>query len=119
MVDVEITDWPSATQNPRGHVIEILGQESDFGVDVEIMIRKFGLPHRFPPEVIEEARPLYSENEIISRRIALPPPRLSRPSQSSPSTAKPPATSTMPSTSANWQMETTNSRSTSPTSRNM
>jgi ribonuclease R len=56
VVDVEITDWPSATQNSRGRVIEILGQESDFGVDVEIMIRKFHLPHRFPPQVIEEAQ---------------------------------------------------------------
>jgi ribonuclease R len=56
VVDVEITDWPSATQQPRGRVIEILGQESDFGVDVEIMIRKFHLPHRFPSAVIEEAQ---------------------------------------------------------------
>jgi ribonuclease R len=56
VVDVEITDWPSATQNPRGRVVEILGEEDDFGVDVEIMIRKFHLPHRFPPEVIEEAQ---------------------------------------------------------------
>src|SRR6266849_1445396 len=56
VVDVEITDWPSATQNPRGRVIEILGEENDFGVDVEILIRKFHLPHRFPPEVIEEAQ---------------------------------------------------------------
>jgi ribonuclease R len=56
VVDVEITDWPSATQNPRGRVIEILGEENDFGVDVEIMIRKFHLPHRFPPDVIEEAQ---------------------------------------------------------------
>ena len=34
VVDVEITSWPSATQNPRGRVIEILGYEDDFGVDV-------------------------------------------------------------------------------------
>jgi ribonuclease R len=61
VVDVEITDWPSATQNPRGRVIEILGEENDFGVDVEIMIRKFHLPHRFPPEVIEEAQAMASE----------------------------------------------------------
>jgi len=61
VVDVEITDWPSATQNPRGRVVEILGEESDFGVDVEIMIRKFHLPHRFPPEVIEEAQAIASE----------------------------------------------------------
>jgi ribonuclease R len=56
VVDVEITDWPSATQQPRGRVIELLGEEDDFGVDVEIMIRKFHLPHRFPPEVIAEAQ---------------------------------------------------------------
>jgi ribonuclease R len=56
VVDVEITDWPSATQNPRGRVIEILGSPDDFGVDVEIVIRKFHLPHRFPAAVIEEAQ---------------------------------------------------------------
>ncbi len=62
VVDVEITDWPSATQQPRGRVIEILGEEDDFGVDVEIMIRKFHLPHRFPPEVLEEAQAITSGN---------------------------------------------------------
>ena len=56
VVDVEILDWPTATQNPRGRVIEILGYEDDFGVDVEIMIRKFHLPHRFPAEVLEQAQ---------------------------------------------------------------
>jgi len=56
VVDVEITDWPSPTQNPRGRVIEILGYEEDFGVDVEIIIRKFHLPHRFPAEVLEQAQ---------------------------------------------------------------
>jgi ribonuclease R len=56
VVDVEITDWPSATQSPRGKVIEILGREDDFGVDVEIIIRKFHLPHRFPPATLEEAQ---------------------------------------------------------------
>jgi ribonuclease R len=55
VVDVEITDWPTATQNPRGRVVEILGYHDDFGVDVEIIIRKFHLPHRFPSHVLEEA----------------------------------------------------------------
>ena len=55
VVDVDITAWPTPTQNPRGKVIEILGYEDDFGVDVEIVIRKYHLPHRFPPEVIAEA----------------------------------------------------------------
>ncbi len=70
VVDVEITDWPSATQNPRGRVIEILGEESDFGVDVEIMIRKYHIPHRFPLEVIEEAQAIASEipAEVLRHR---------------------------------------------------
>ena len=55
-VDVEITDWPSATQAPRGRVVEILGREDDFGVDVEITIRKFHLPHHFPAAALEEAQ---------------------------------------------------------------
>jgi len=67
VIDVEITDWPSSTQNPRGRVIEILGEEDDFGVDVEIMIRKFHLPHRFPPAVIEEAQAI--STSIPSREL--------------------------------------------------
>src|SRR3984893_16279049 len=67
VVDVEITDWPSATEQPRGRVIEILGEENDFGVDVEIMIRKFHLPHRFPPAVIEEAQAI--ENVIHASQL--------------------------------------------------
>ena len=71
MVDVEITDWPTATQNPRGRVVEILGYEDDFGADVEIIIRKFHLPHRFPPEVLDEAQeaePLIPASELKKRR---------------------------------------------------
>src|SRR5438874_4193846 len=71
VVDVEITDWPTATQNPRGRVVEILGYEDDFGVDVEIMIRKFHLPHRFPDDVLHEAEaiePIISSAELRKRR---------------------------------------------------
>jgi ribonuclease R len=71
VVDVEIIDWPTATQNPRGRVVEILGYEDDFGADVEIMIRKFHLPHRFPPAVLEEAQnaePIIPAGETRKRR---------------------------------------------------
>jgi ribonuclease R len=70
-VDVEITDWPTATQNPRGRVIEILGREDDFGVDVEIVIRKFHLPHHFPEETLQEAEDasaVIPEAELRRRR---------------------------------------------------
>jgi ribonuclease R len=71
VVDLEITEWPTPTQNPRGRVIEILGYEDDFGVDVEIIIRKYHLPHRFPAEVLEEAQQIpqtISARELASRR---------------------------------------------------
>ena len=71
VVDVEITDWPSATQNPRGRVVEIVGYEDDFGVDVEIIIRKYHLPHRFPTGALreaEETEPIISSAEISKRR---------------------------------------------------
>ncbi|MDR3792697.1 MAG: VacB/RNase II family 3'-5' exoribonuclease [Terracidiphilus sp.] len=56
IVDVEITQWPTATRPPVGKVIEVLGAEDDFGVDVEMMIRKHQLPHVFPENVLAEAR---------------------------------------------------------------
>jgi ribonuclease R len=71
VVDVEITDWPTATQQPRGRVTEIIGYEDDFGVDVEIIIRKYHLPHRFPGEVLQEAEaiePIISSAELRKRR---------------------------------------------------
>ena len=56
IVNVEIARIPRRRRRPVGRVVEILGHPDDFGVDVEIIIRKHHLPHRFPPEVIEQAR---------------------------------------------------------------
>ncbi|HEX3092809.1 MAG TPA: VacB/RNase II family 3'-5' exoribonuclease [Candidatus Angelobacter sp.] len=71
VVEVEIIQWPSATQSPRGRVTEILGYEDDFGVDVEMIIRKHRIPHIFPAEVLEEAQeinPVVHQKEIAARR---------------------------------------------------
>ncbi|MGA2571683.1 MAG: VacB/RNase II family 3'-5' exoribonuclease [Terracidiphilus sp.] len=56
VVDVEITSWPTPTRAPIGRVIEVLGSPDDFGVDVEMMIRKHQLPRIFPEPVLAEAR---------------------------------------------------------------
>src|SRR5579863_2844362 len=56
VVDVEITSWPTPFKPPVGRVIEVLGDPDDFGVDVEMMIRKHRLPRVFPEGVLEEAR---------------------------------------------------------------
>ncbi|HEV2444466.1 MAG TPA: ribonuclease R, partial [Candidatus Sulfopaludibacter sp.] len=56
IVNVELLEFPEKGASPAGRVIEILGCPDDFGVDVEIVIRKHHLPHQFPPEVLEQAQ---------------------------------------------------------------
>ena len=70
VVDVEITSWPTPTRPPVGRVIEVLGEPDDFGVDVEMMIRKHQLPRVFPEKVLAEARAVahLDLSEVSSRR---------------------------------------------------
>ena len=55
MVTAEITRPPTATRNPVGRVTRVIGPLSDPGVDLEVVIAKYGLPDRFPPAVESEA----------------------------------------------------------------
>jgi ribonuclease R len=69
VVDAEITSWPTPTRPPIGRVIEILGSPDDFGVDVEMMIRKHQLPRIFPDDVFAEARSVaHLDRAEIARR---------------------------------------------------
>jgi len=56
VVNAEIVRYPKGGLSPRGRVVEILGRPGEFGVDVEIIIRKHHLPHVFPDEVLSQAR---------------------------------------------------------------
>jgi ribonuclease R len=71
IVNVEVLEFPGEGEHGIGRVIEILGHKDDFGVDVEIMIRKHHLPHQFPEEVIAQARAIPHEipaAELSKRR---------------------------------------------------
>ncbi|HME57423.1 MAG TPA: VacB/RNase II family 3'-5' exoribonuclease, partial [Terracidiphilus sp.] len=69
VVDVEITSWPTPTRPPVGHVIEVLGSPDDFGVDVEMVIRKHQLPRVFPDSVLAETRAVaHLDLSEVSRR---------------------------------------------------
>jgi ribonuclease R len=71
VVDVEITSWPTPTKPPFGKVIEILGAPDDFGVDVEMIIRKHQLPRIFPENVLKEARAVaHLDADEVARRVA-------------------------------------------------
>jgi ribonuclease R len=71
IVNVEILEFPQDGDYAVGRVVEVLGRPDEFGVDVEIMIRKHHLPHEFPPQAIEQARSLsreVDEAELARRR---------------------------------------------------
>ncbi|MEJ7605578.1 MAG: hypothetical protein WKF37_04785 [Bryobacteraceae bacterium] len=52
IVNVEIIEFGD---EPVGRVIEVLGSPDDFGIDVEIIIRKHHIPHQFPQRVLDQA----------------------------------------------------------------
>ncbi len=60
IVNVEVLEYAGAGRRDGaiGRVVEILGRPDDFGVDVEIIIRKHHLPHYFPESVIAQAKNL-------------------------------------------------------------
>jgi len=55
MVNVEIDQFPSGSGDPYGSVIEVLGMLGDPGVDIEVVIRKYRIPHQFPEDVLVAA----------------------------------------------------------------
>jgi len=55
MVRAEITQPPTATRNPAGKVVEVLGRLDDPGVDLKVIMAKYELPDAFPEDVEAEA----------------------------------------------------------------
>ncbi len=71
IVTAEILDFGGDGDRPVGRITEILGHPGDFGIDVEILIRAHHIPHRFPDEVLEQARTIpgpIPAAEIAKRR---------------------------------------------------
>ncbi|MGH9466989.1 MAG: ribonuclease R family protein [Terriglobales bacterium] len=81
VVDVEITRFSSGAGGALGRVAEILGRRDDFGVDVEIMIRKHYLPHRFPDAALAEARSFATQLSAGEREGAAGAPRVPSPAE--------------------------------------
>ena len=73
MVNVEIEQYATQTADASGRVIEVLGMIGEPGVDIEVVIRKHGIPHQFPDDVLREADAIPSEitAEEISSRVDL------------------------------------------------
>ena len=58
VVVVELTEPPSLYGQPVGRVKEVLGEIDDPGMEIEIAVRKYGVPHEFSDACIALARAL-------------------------------------------------------------
>ncbi len=58
VVTVELVTQPSAHAQPIGRVAEVLGHYADPGMEIEIALRKFDLPHEFSNKALAAARAL-------------------------------------------------------------
>ena len=58
VVVVELTEPPALYGQPVGRVKEVLGEIDDPGMEIEIAVRKYGVPHEFSEAALAEARAL-------------------------------------------------------------
>ncbi len=58
VVSVELTEPPSLHSKPVGRVVEVLGEIDDPGMEIEIAVRKYEVPHQFSPETLAQAAAL-------------------------------------------------------------
>jgi ribonuclease R len=58
VVAVELTEAPSLHSQPVGRVAEVLGEIDDSGMEIEIAVRKYEVPHRFSAETLAQAAAL-------------------------------------------------------------
>ena len=71
IVNAELTAFPTRSTQARGQVVEILGRPGDFGLDVEVIIRKYHLPHRFSSRVraeVEQVSDKVFDEQTADRR---------------------------------------------------
>ena len=60
IVSVELTEQPMRFKQPVGKIVEVLGSLDDPGMEIEIAVRKFGVPHIFSTAALKQAEKLPS-----------------------------------------------------------
>src|SRR5204863_5202051 len=61
IVTVDLVEQPAPHAQPVGRVAEVLGHHADPGMEIEIALRKFDLPHRFSKQALALARSIPDE----------------------------------------------------------
>jgi ribonuclease R len=63
LVEVAITHWPTARFQAQGNIIEVLGEYMAPGMEIEVALRNYDIPHVWPDAVLKDARRFSSEVE--------------------------------------------------------
>ena len=62
-VVLRFASWEAGDDAPEGEIVDVIGPADNPSLDTEAVIRQYGLPREFPPEVLAEA-------ETVSARLA-------------------------------------------------
>ncbi len=62
-VEVKITHWPTPRFQPQGDVLEVVGNYMAPGMEIDVALRSYDIPHVWPEAVIKEAHKLKPEVE--------------------------------------------------------
>jgi ribonuclease R len=68
VVSVELTEPPTLHAQPVGRVVEVLGEIDDPGMEIEIAVRKYAVPHQFSPQTLAEVGSLPDKVRPTDRR---------------------------------------------------
>jgi ribonuclease R len=68
VVVVELTEPPSLYGQPVGRIKEVLGEVDDPGMEIEIAVRKYGVPHEFSDTCLAQARALPDKVRPVDKK---------------------------------------------------
>ena len=72
-VVADLTAYPTGGRPAEAKIVEVLGWPDDPEVEIQSIIRSFGLPHVFGPDVLAEAEQIYDtvSNDDLKGRVDL------------------------------------------------
>ena len=71
IVVVNIVEPPSKNSLPVGHITEVLGEHLDPGMEIELSIRNYGIPHQWNDQVRAETTAIPDQVQDIDFRVDL------------------------------------------------
>jgi len=69
-VEVRITHWPTPRFQPQGDIVEVIGNYMAPGMEIDVALRSFDIPHVWPEAVLKEAarlKPEVDEKDKLKR----------------------------------------------------